>query len=206
MPDPDAVTAAVARNVRRLRQERGWSLDALAARAGVSKGMLIQIEQTRTNPSLGTLCRLSDAIGVSLARLVELDEAPAVRTVAADQAAVLWRAPGSHARLLVGSDRSSHLELWDWVLAPGGGHASEEHAPGTQELVHVLTGTLTLSVDGRDYRIETDGAVVFQADRPHAYSNSGAEPLRFSMTVAQPESDFDPAVFDTAAREPVGLE
>lgn len=197
MPDTDAVAAAVARNVRRLRLERGWTLDALASRAKVSKGMLVQIEQTRTNPSLGTLCRLSDAIGVSLARLVELDEAPVVRVVAADQAAVLWRTDDSSAKLLVGSDRSQHLELWDWVLGPGREHRSEEHAPGTQELVHVLSGSLVLEVDGHEYRVETDGAAVFQADRPHAYRNDGAVPLRFSMTVAQPESDLDPAVFDS---------
>ena len=202
MPDTEAVAAAVARNVRRLRLERGWTLDALAVRAKVSKGMLVQIEACRTNPSLGTLCRLSDAIGVSLARLVELDEAPAVRVVAAEQAAVLWRAEGSYARLLVGSDRSEHLELWDWVLGPGQSHSSEEHMPGTQELVHVIAGTLLLEVDGHEYRVETDGAAVFQADRPHAYRNDGDLPLRFSMTVAQPESDFDPGSFEAAALPP----
>ncbi|RKS77794.1 helix-turn-helix protein [Motilibacter peucedani] len=200
MPDADAVAAAVARNVRRLRQERGWTLDALASRAGLSKGMLVQVEQTRTNPSLGTLCRLADAIGVSLARLVELDEAPVVRVVAADQAAVLWRSENGSARLLVGSDRSSHLELWDWVLGPGEVHRSEEHAPGTQELLHVAAGVLTLDVDGHDHRVETDGAAVFQADRPHAYRNDGTVPLRLTMMVAQPESDLDPAVFEPAAR------
>ena len=200
MPDADAVAAAVARNVRRLRQERGWTLDALAGRSGLSKGMLVQVEQTRTNPSLGTLCRLADAIGVSLARLVELDEAPVVRVVAADQAAVLWRSETGSARLLVGSDRSSHLELWEWVLGPGETHRSEEHAPGTQELLHVISGVLTLEVDGHDHRVETDGAAVFQADRPHAYRNDGSTVLRLTMTVAQPESDFDPAVFEPIVR------
>jgi transcriptional regulator with XRE-family HTH domain len=203
VPDADAVAAAVARNVRRLRQERGWTLDALAGRAGVSKGMLVQVEQTRTNPSLGTLCRLADAIGVSLARLVELDEAPVVRVVAADQAAVLWRSETGAARLLVGSDRSSHLELWEWVLGPGESHSSEEHAPGTQELLHVIAGVLTLEVDGHAHRVETDGAAVFQADRPHAYRNDGPVALRLTMTVAQPHSDFDPAVFEPVARPPL---
>ncbi|RZS89382.1 XRE family transcriptional regulator [Motilibacter rhizosphaerae] len=199
MPDADAVAAAVARNTRRLRQERGWTLEVLAGRAGLSKGMLVQVEQARTNPSLQTLCRLAEAIGVTLARLVELDEAPAVRVVSADQAAVLWRQGESRATLLVGSDRREHVELWEWVLAPGQVHESEEHAPGTQELLHVLEGALLLEVDGTTHRVGTGGAAVFQADRGHAYRSAGETALRFTMTVVQPESDLDPAVFRSAA-------
>lgn len=193
MPDPELVAAAVARNVRRLRTERAWTLDVLASRSGVSKGMLIQVEQARTNPSLGTLCRIAEAIGVSLARLVELDEAPAVRVVTADQAAVLWRsAAGSAASLLVGSDRSEHLELWDWSLAAGDVHRTDPHSPGTQELLHVTAGVLGLEVDGRLHRVEAGGAAAFQADRPHAYRNDGAVPVRLTMAVVQPQSDLDP--------------
>src|SRR4029453_2221071 len=83
MPDAEAVAAAVARNTRRLRTARGWSLDQLASRSGVSKGMLAQLEQARTNPSLGTLCKLAETLGVSLAGLVELHETPVVRVVTA---------------------------------------------------------------------------------------------------------------------------
>ena len=49
MSDLDLLTQSLARNVKRWRNERGFTLDALAARAGVSRGMLIQIEQARTN-------------------------------------------------------------------------------------------------------------------------------------------------------------
>src|ERR1700759_1253210 len=66
----DAVTA-VAQHVRALRQARGWSLDELSGRSGVSKGMVVQIEAARTNPSLGTLTRVADAFGVTIARLLE---------------------------------------------------------------------------------------------------------------------------------------
>ena len=197
MPDPEAVAAAVARNLRRLRTERSFTLDGLAGRAGVSKGMLVQVEQARTNPSLGTLCRLAEALNVSLARLVELDDAPAVRVVAPEQAAVLWRGEaGSAGVLLVGSDRREHVELWDWCLAPGDEHRADGHAPGTQELLHVLEGRLCLELDGRSHRVGTGAAALFRADRDHAYRNDGAEPLRFTMAVVQPVSDLDPATLE----------
>jgi len=197
--DPDEVAAAVARNVRRLRQQHGWSLEALVSRAGVSRGVLIQVEQRRTNPSLHTLVRLAEALGVSVARLVELDQAPAVRIVQAAQAAVRWRgAAGSTATLLVGSDRSEHLELWHWRLLPGEIHTSEAHAAGTQELLHVTSGVLTLQVEDVPHRVPEGAGVLLQADRPHTYRNDSGAPVDVTMTVAQPVSDLDVAALDPA--------
>ncbi|MET7397672.1 helix-turn-helix transcriptional regulator, partial [Dactylosporangium sp. NPDC005572] len=70
--------AAIARHVKLLRQGRRWSLDELASRSGVSKGMLVQIEGARTNPSIGTLCRIAESFGVSIGRLLEAAPEPDV--------------------------------------------------------------------------------------------------------------------------------
>jgi transcriptional regulator with XRE-family HTH domain len=192
MPAPELVAAAVARNTRRLRTARGWSLDQLAVRSGVSKGMLVHLEQARTNPSLGTLCKLAETLGVSLAGLVELDEAPAVRVVPPDQTVELWQGQdGSSGNLLVGSDEREHVELWRWTLAPGDGHASEAHAEGTREMVHVLDGTLVLEVAGAEHAISAGGAAIYQADRPHSYRNDRRRPVCFVMVVLQPDADLD---------------
>jgi transcriptional regulator with XRE-family HTH domain len=81
--DLDHLTQSLARNLKRRRQERGYTLDALAARAGVSRGMLIQIEQGRTNPSVGTVVKVGDALGVSITTLLDFDQEPQVRLVPA---------------------------------------------------------------------------------------------------------------------------
>ena len=187
MPDPDEVAAAIARNARELRGDRQWSLDQLATRSGVSKGMLVQIEQARTNPSIGTLCRLADAFGVSLAQLVELSAGSTVRVVDAAEVVRLWQGDGgSTGDLLVGTDRSEHVELWRWHLAAGDEHDSEGHLAGTRELLAVLSGTLTLEVAGEEHRVETGGAVLFDADRPHRYRNTHKRALDLVLVVVQP--------------------
>lgn len=192
MPSPEAVAAAVARNTRRLRTSRGWSLDQLAARSGVSKGMLVHLEQARTNPSLGTLCKVAETLGVSLAGLVELHEAPVVRVVQPDEVVRLWgSATGSFGDLLVGSDERDHLELWHWRIAPGDDHESEAHAAGTREMVHVVSGTLTLDVDGVAHQVPAGGAALFHADRDHVYRNTGRGAVSLVMVVLQPEADLD---------------
>ena len=66
---PERTVAIVAR-VRQERQSRRWTLDQLADAAGVSRRMVVNVEQGAANPSVGTLLRISDALGVGLPALV----------------------------------------------------------------------------------------------------------------------------------------
>jgi transcriptional regulator with XRE-family HTH domain len=187
--DAGGVGGAVARNLRRLRADRGWSLDVLAKRSGVSKGVLVQIEQGQGNPSLTTLVRLSDSFGITLAQLVEGRHRPEVNVVRAGAATVLWSDDtGSRGELLLGLDRDEHVELWRWTLHPGSGHRSESHLAGTREMIHVTAGELTLEVAGQTHVIGPGDAVHYPSDRGHTYRNEGPTPCHFQMVVIMPSS------------------
>ena len=43
MEDPSDLSSTLARILQSLRTERGWSLDQLAHRSGVSKGVLVSL-------------------------------------------------------------------------------------------------------------------------------------------------------------------
>ena len=188
----EALTAAVAHQVRALRTGRGWSLDELAGRSGVSKGMVVQIEGARTNPSVGTLCRLADAFGVTVARLLEADEVRTVRVAPLANAPILWRGhSGGLARLLGGLNEPDFVELWEWVLEPGDHHTSYDHATGTRELLHVLDGEVTVTIDGADHVARTGDTVDFAADRGHGYRNDGDSTARIVMVVVMPPGEQD---------------
>jgi transcriptional regulator with XRE-family HTH domain len=182
----NAVAASIAKHVRALRQARSWSLDELANRSGVSKGMAVQIEGARTNPSIGTLCRLAEAFGVSIGRLVEASAEPGVRVVRADEGAA-----GGTARLLRGVNDPAFVELWEWRLEPGERHASGDHAPGTRELVYVHAGSFTVVVDLEPHEVKTGETIDFRADHPHEYRNDGAEPALLTMVVVMPAGERD---------------
>ncbi|NES16022.1 MULTISPECIES: XRE family transcriptional regulator [Micromonospora] len=187
-----AVTSAVAGQVRELRAARGWSFEELAGRSGVSKGMLVQIEGARTNPSIGTLCRVADAFGVSIARLLEPAEERSVRISASADAPVLWRGErGGMARLLNGTAVPDLVELWEWRLEPGEAHRSPDHPRGTREILHVLDGAATVTVDGVDHDVRAGETIEFLADREHGYRPAGTEPLRLMMVVVTPSGEWD---------------
>ncbi|MFG1870846.1 helix-turn-helix domain-containing protein [Micromonospora arborensis] len=187
-----AVTAAVAQQVRDLRAARGWSFEELAGRSGVSKGSLVQIEGARTNPSVGTLCRIADAFGVNIAQLLEPAEERAVKITSAAEAPVLWQGEhGGTARLLSGLGEPDLVELWDWRLAPGETHRSLDHPRGTREVLHVLAGTVIVRVDGQDHPVHVGETIEIHADREHGYRNGSDEPARLMMVVVTPSGEWD---------------
>ncbi|WP_030607146.1 helix-turn-helix domain-containing protein [Streptomyces sclerotialus] len=187
MTDLDQLTQSLARNLKHWRTERGYTLDALAARAGVSRGMIIQIEQARTNPSVGTTVKIADALGISITTLLEYDQEPQVRLVAPGEAVRMWSTEaGSYTSLLVGTEAPGPFELWEWRLMPGEQSESDPHPQGTQELLHVRRGELTLVVDGGEHPVPAGGSVTFEASLPHAYRNDGEEIVEMMMSVVVP--------------------
>jgi transcriptional regulator with XRE-family HTH domain len=184
MPDPALVTVAVGRHVRAERARRGWTLDELAARSGVSRGMLVQVEQARSNPSIATICRLADALGVSVAALVEAPEVPTARIIRSEDGVPLWAGrAGSLAKLMVGSGTTEQVELWDVHMAAGDAMVSEAHPQGTRELLLVVEGELTMEVDAAAHRVGPGDAIAFVADRSHTYRNAGDDPLHYTVAV-----------------------
>lgn len=122
----DDITAqlalAIGARVKQQRQVRRWTLDRLAGAAGVSRRMLVNVEQGAANPSVGTLLRISDALGVGLPALVERPEPKAVKVTRAGDGATLWSgAAGGRGVLVGGTEGPDVLELWDWTLDPAAG-------------------------------------------------------------------------------------
>jgi len=185
--EPDVLAAAIGRNVRRLRRRRDLTLDLLAERAGVSKGTVIGVEQARANPSIATLCRIADALGVGVATLIDPGEDPQVRIKRGPDTPALWTSDaGSRALFLMGTDPPDIVELWDWHLAPGDSFDGGAHPEGTVEVLHVLDGVLAVRVGDERHDIAVGDTILFDAVLAHSYGNPGDQPNRFVMSVVQP--------------------
>jgi transcriptional regulator with XRE-family HTH domain len=182
-----ALASAIGLRVRQERQTRQWTLDRLADAAGVSRRMVVNVEQGAANPSVGTLLRISDALGVGLPALVEPPEPRRLKVTRRGEGAALWSShAGGRGVLVAGTEPPDVLELWDWTLAPGDHHLSEAHTTGTRELVQVQDGTITLEVADQSVTLEVGDAVTFHGDVAHSYANPATQPARFSLAVFEP--------------------
>lgn len=189
MNDVDAINTIVGKNLVSQRKARGLTLDQLALASGVSRGMVVQIEQGKTNPSVATLCRLANALVVPISRLIEEDSRPTAYKTKLSEASELWRGvAGGSGRLITGFDDPSVLEFWEWRLSPHESYDGIAHPWGTKELLFVNTGILTVTAGSVNETVAAHEALVFAADVPHRYANDQDSDVVFMMVVVEPRS------------------
>jgi transcriptional regulator with XRE-family HTH domain len=165
---PD-LTRRVARALRTHREARGLSLTQTATRAGLSKTILSTIEAGAGNPSLETLWRIARALDVTLGTLLGDDDPVLSRVIRFADRELVASESGMQSRLIYGDGRARRVETLDMELEPGMAYASAPHAPGTEELVICLSGSMTVGPDGFEVELGERDALHFAADVPHGY-------------------------------------
>jgi transcriptional regulator with XRE-family HTH domain len=175
-PAPAADLApVVGANLRRLRLQRGLSLEKLAAASGVSRAMLGQIELGRSAPTINVLWKIARALDVTFSALISArGDGGSVVLRAADSRRTASRDGGFVSRALYPADAPRRVELYELRVAPGKLERGEPHPPGTVEMLVVSSGALEIAVAGERHALRAGDAIHFQADVPHAYANRGA--------------------------------
>jgi transcriptional regulator with XRE-family HTH domain len=173
----------VADNLRQRRKARGMSLDELAQASGVSRAALSQIETQKSNPTLGILWKIAVGLGVPFADLIG-ESKGGVSILRRTDAQILRSLDGKlESRPLAPAGASPLVELYELRLAARAVHNSEAHAPGTHEILVVLTGALRLRVSGDVHDLGSGDSVSFPADVPHAYENPGSSEARYHNVI-----------------------
>ncbi len=183
------LTRRVAENLRLLRKQRDLSLDELAARSGVSRATLSQVETSKTNPTIAILWKIAAGLGVPFASLLGEERVERVRVLRRGDAQVLRSADGRlESRPLTPAGASPLVECYELRLAPRGLSRSEPHAKGTCESLTVLTGVLRLHVGDEVVELGTGDSVFFEADLAHAYENPGRVEARYHNAIVYPRA------------------
>lgn len=173
----------VADHLRERRKARGMSLDDLARSSGVSRAALSQVETCKSNPTVGLLWKIAVGLGVPFAELIG-EKRTGATVLRRTDAQVLRSLDGKlESRPLSPAGSSPLVELYELRLAARATHASEPHAPGTRELLVVLTGSVRLRVADEVYELGPGDSISFSADRPHAYENPGSSDARYHNVI-----------------------
>jgi transcriptional regulator with XRE-family HTH domain len=155
--------------LRAARKAAGLTLQHVADAAGVTKGFVAQVERDETSPSVSSLLRICDAIGIAVGALFEAPRGEMVRE-------------GDRTRIDFGG-----IDVVDWLLspdpaaplqailseiAPGGGGGDEPYTlVCDHEFVFVIAGSLRLTIDERIYNLAAGDALTFSPRAPHAWAN-----------------------------------
>ncbi|MEV7429889.1 MULTISPECIES: helix-turn-helix domain-containing protein [unclassified Nocardioides] len=171
--------------LRELRQKRGLTLKGLAAQAEVSVGLLSQIENGTTDPSLATLRKLSAVFDAEIASLFTEPNAPLVYVSRPGQRTTISAPQGriTYERLTPGR---GELEVLRADLAPGDTSSAEPRGHASTECVLVLGGTVRIEVGEATYDLVAGEAVTFDSRLPHRFSNVSDEPASITVSVTPP--------------------
>ncbi len=185
-PGLDAIVGV---NLREQRMRLGFSLDALARQAGVSRALLGQIELGRSVPSIGVVWKIAQSLGVPFSVLLSTQERVGTEVLRKGRARRLLSADGrfsSRALFPFGGQRTTEFyELW---LAPHGREDADAHQPGTRENIIVTAGRLELTLGDEKILLDTGDAILFTADVAHSYANPDGTDcwMNLVMTYAVP--------------------
>ncbi|MEO6053600.1 MAG: XRE family transcriptional regulator [Chthoniobacterales bacterium] len=158
------------------RAQQKLSLDDLAKMSGVSKGMLSQIEQGKTNPTVAVLYRIAAGLHVEPTMLLPTTPTmPRVwRTIRGDDEKYLFPAsPGCSVRTLSPFNLEKQIEFYELIFKPKGELLSEAHYRGTEEILTVASGTLTVRTGEKEVELRKGDSAHYAADLPHSISNKG---------------------------------
>lgn len=179
-------SALVARNVRRIRQERQLSLGRLARQAGLAKQTLSTIERGTGNPTVDTLHALARALGVGVTWLLTEWGTPVFVQRAADAA---WDdGDGRPSRLLDQIYGSGHVRTALLHVPPGpGDRPVDPHSPGTLHHVYVIEGSLVTGPIEDPVELGRGDFARFPGDVPHTFGNGGTERAVVHMVTTIPQ-------------------
>ena len=171
----EALSASFGQRVRMLRQERNWSLEALAETSGVSRSMLSQIERGAANPTLVTGYKISRAFGLGLSDLVQdQEEAEGIGVIRAADKRYHYRSDKQCSiRTLSPLHLEKDVEFYELILTPNGVLRSAPHFEGTREFLTVQKGKVRLESADDSNELNRGDSAKYRADVPHAITNIG---------------------------------
>lgn len=182
----DAINEDLGRRVKKLRGDRGWSLEELASASGVSRSMLSEIERERANPTLSVTYRVARAFGLSLQDLLEsADSASTIQTIrAADRAQIFRKDKQCQIRTLSPLNLEKDVEFYELRLPLHGALRSQPHVDGTREFLTVEEGSVELQSGNSSETLGKGDSATYRADVAHDIVNTGKhEALLFLVVI-----------------------
>ncbi|MEB8342325.1 helix-turn-helix domain-containing protein [Streptomyces endophyticus] len=188
-PDVDALVATVGLQVRAARKQAGLTLDTLSKAAGVSVGLISQVERGKGNPSFATLAQIAHGLDIPIGRLFHLADqvSPVVRH---DERRVLdfhgaAELTGARYELLTPTLSGALESIWV-ETEPGHDTSDTPFRHNGEEFGIVLSGVKDVYLDGVRHRLYPGDSITYSSSVPHWYANPGDEPASSVWVITPP--------------------
>jgi transcriptional regulator with XRE-family HTH domain len=183
-----SIDARLGARLAELRGERGWSLDELADRSGVSRSTLSRVERAEMSPTAAMLGRLCTVYERTMSRLLSEVEREPPGLVRAGRQRV-WTDPdaGFTRRSVSPPHAALRAEMIEGVLDPGAAISYDgPPVPGLEHHVWVLEGAVEVTVGDETHALGRGDCVRYRLWGPSRYHCPGPDPVRYAVVVVLP--------------------
>lgn len=157
--------------LKRVRAERGLTLEETSNLTAVSKAMLGQIERGESNPTISILWKISTGLRISFSELLG-SENNNYEALSIEDIEPVYESGGKMVLYDVFPfNPISGFEYFYIKLIPGAKHVSTPHQNSTEEYIVVTKGTLEMIVEDQTFKLTAPAALRFKSNKNHTYSN-----------------------------------
>jgi transcriptional regulator with XRE-family HTH domain len=184
---PDTVDAEIGARIKMLRADRGFTIEELAQRSGVSRAMISRIERGESSATAQLLNRLCGGLGITLSGLFARDDSEASSPLSRLANQATWRDPDSGyvRRRVSPASADGVLDLVDVVLPPGATVPLDtRNLRGADQLVYVLEGELDMILGEETTSLSTGDCLHMRFDTTNTFKNSSNRPVRYLVALS----------------------
>jgi len=176
----------IGRRIKKLRIERNLTQEALAQEAGLTKGYLSKIENSKNSPPVSTLLSLARALDIDINDIFseEVTATTIIHTKKGDRQTVArsGTAFGYSYEPLAGKFPNRHMEPYIVILQPDVKTETPFQHKG-EELLYVQEGSMKFFYEDKEFIVEAEESVYFDASVPHYGICEGKTPVKCVMVI-----------------------
>jgi len=172
--------------IRAIRTKRGLLIREVAAKAGVTVGLISQIERGRVNPSVGTLKKLADALDVPITSFFDSTGPRVGPVIREHERKRLPQASKGVRYSLLTPDINCTLEVIYSEYEPGASSGEFMFVHRGEEVGYVLSGVMKVTVGTESYVLHEGDTIHFNCMLPHRVENIGSTVLKTLWAITPP--------------------
>ena len=171
----------VGRRIRGLRKARGYTLEQLGERAGISVSYLSQIENGHANLNLRVMRDIAQALDAPMIDFLADENGLDVTLVRVGERQTYSMKTGASESLLFARHRQN-LEAAIMDVPPMTTSGKPNAHPG-EEFTYVMAGRIRIWVGAdRSFDLETGDIIYYRSSMSHWWENPYEEPARLMIT------------------------
>lgn len=172
--------------IRKVRVRNGMTIQTIAKKTKLSPGYISRMERGDVNPSLSSIKKIADVLGISIGHLFEDDNGTEKDLTAGEgspentievvrkenRRKLVYPGQAAYDYLLTPSIRNVGIEFILTVLEPGGSSGDDFYTHQGEECILVNKGALQLYVGEQHFELKEGDSIHFKSTIPHRYENT----------------------------------